>query len=119
MVDHQYVRDLPRDQDDCELGEFAAAYHSGYAQTQDHRQAFNRTAMWALSNKKMPFAFWTSAKIIANDLESHALLFPMPSGLGFIGLTIGGLSQLYDMNPVFDPKKGWPGWKRLNLGEGK
>ena len=49
MIDHQYTRFLPRDQDDCELDEFATAYHSAYAQTQDHRQAFNRTAMWALS----------------------------------------------------------------------
>ena len=114
MIDRQYIQGQASDQDDCELGEFVMAYHSAYAQTQDHRQAFNKTAMWALSQKKMPYAFWTSAKIIANDLESHALLFPVPSGLGFIGLTIGGLSPLYDMNPVFDPQKGWPGWKRLD-----
>jgi hypothetical protein len=101
------------DLDKKELDAFVTAYHAAYSQTQSHRESYIRTACWAIFMAKLPIAYWTSAKIIAYSEPTHALLFPFPSGLGYIGLTVGGLSSLYDLNPVFDPKNGLPGWKRL------
>ncbi len=72
------------DLDKKELDAFVNAYHAAHSQTQSHRESFIRTACWAIFQTKLPIAYWTSAKIIAYSEATHALLFPLPSGLGYI-----------------------------------
>ena len=49
--------------------------------------------------------------MIALSRPSHALLFPLPSGLGYVVLIVGGVSKIYELDVVYDPKIGRPGWK--------
>ncbi len=99
--------------DQDEFASFALAYGDAYEQNSDHRKAFAHTAAWAVNHWKMPVACWVSATMLAAKRPTHALLFPLPSGLGYVGLIVGGVSKLYEMDVMFDPAVGRPGWKLI------
>ncbi len=99
--------------DQDEIATFALAYQDAYERSHDHREAFASTGAWAISHWKMPVACWVSHTMLAAKRPTHALLFPLPSGLGYVGLIVGGLSLLYEMDVMFDPAVGKPGWRLI------
>ncbi len=99
--------------DQDEFAAFALAYQAAYERSQDHREAFAATCAWAISHWKMPVACWVSHTMLAAKRPTHALLFPLPSGLGYVGLIVGGLSLLYEMDVMFDPAVRRPGWRLI------
>ena len=99
--------------DQDEFATFALAYEDAYERSRDHRAAFAATAVWAISHWKMPVACWVSHTMLAAKRPTHALLFPLPSGLGYVGLVVGGLSLLYEMDVMFDPAVSKPGWRLI------
>ena len=99
--------------DQDEFASFALAYGDAYELSRDHRQAFAHTAAWAINHWKMPVACWVSHAMLAAKRPTHALLFPLPSGLGYVGLVVGGVSKLYEMDVMFDPEVGRPGWRLI------
>jgi hypothetical protein len=108
------LRLSPADRDQGEFATFMLAYAVAYERSShDHRKAFAATAAWAINRLKMPVACWVSSAMIATKRPTHALLFPLPSGLGYAGLVVGGVSRLYEMDIMFDPAIGIPGWRLI------
>ena len=107
------VRLFKPDPDQDEFVKFMLAYEDAYERSHDHRKAFASTAAWAINLFKMPVACWVSRAMLAAKRPTHALLFPLPSGLGYVGLVVGGVSKLYEMDVMFDPAVGRPGWRLI------
>lgn len=105
--------EIAQGSDQDEFATFALAYQDAYERSRNHREAFAATAVWAISNWKMPAACWVSHAMLSAKRPTHALFFPLPSGLGYVGLVVGGLSMLYEMDVIFDPAVCRPGWRLI------
>lgn len=97
--------------------DFVCQYHEAKKASDDNRDAFAKTCAWAIRVGYQPFACWVSAAMISANLPTHVVLFKAPAS-SYICVTVGGVSlaEDVDLDKIFDPADGRPGWK-LIVGE--
>lgn len=111
------MRDPLRDKRQNAYFDFVSQYHEAKKACGDDRTAFAKTCAWAIREGYQPFACWASAAMIRANQPTHVVSFKAPVS-GYICVIVGGVSLMddLDLDKMFDPADGRPGWK-LIVGE--
>ncbi|ALZ17118.1 hypothetical protein N0002_12910 [Pseudomonas aeruginosa] len=104
---------VSRMMDRIALGGLAGAYAQCFEHYSDHRQAMQMTCKAAIRAGYRPAACWVSAVMLAAGKPTHTVAFTKGSSPSFLVVQVGGVGIDHELDVMFDPKNGDPGWKLI------
>lgn len=100
--------------DQAVLAHIASMYYRVHQQTGDHREAFISTCREAIQADYRPAACWVSAKMLAAGRPTHVMAFQHQGSSTYILVIVGGVSISSELDVMFNPADGKPGWRLID-----
>lgn len=104
---------MGRMMDRIALGRLAEAYAHFFAHCGNHRRAMQMTCKAAIRAGYKPCACWVSAAALAARQHTHSVAFTKGDSPSYLIIMVGRVGIDYELNPMFSPTIGTPGWKLI------
>ncbi|VXC95114.1 conserved hypothetical protein [Pseudomonas sp. 8Z] len=104
---------LVRMVDRTTLGKLAEAYAHFFEHYGEHRRAMQMTCKAAIQAGFKPEACWTNVAMLAAKQPTHSVAFTKGASPSYLIVMVGRVGIDYELDPMFSPTIGTPGWKLI------
>jgi len=95
------------------LAGLARAYAHFFEHYGGHRRAMQMTCKAAIQAGFKPEACWVSASMLVARQSTHSVAFTKGCSPSYLIVMVGRVGIDYELDPMFDPAIGAPGWKLI------